>query len=204
MSEQFKSITDARKELPTLATTVEGGSDRVVITNQGKPQAVLLGYDDFKGLLAAVELMNHPRELAQLHEGLADTQRISFADLKKNLEAGKPAASLVEEPVAAEPVEDQTINWIRKSIDSLNSRIDDLVEQYGKVKPLVPVPASAYRRLSPEKEKAVKKAFRLLDETPAEYLEMIRSARSPLGGRARGRISAGIHAGRRSRAASGE
>jgi len=89
MAEQFRSITDARKELPTLAETVEGGGDRVVITNQGKPQAVLLGYDDFRGLLAAVEFLNRPDDLARLRRGLAETKRISFEELQALVEAGR-------------------------------------------------------------------------------------------------------------------
>src|ERR1035441_3282675 len=85
MAEQFMSITEARKQFPTLSQAVQGDGDQYVITNLGKPQAVLLGYGEYKGLLAATELLNRPRDLAHLQEGLAQTEKLSFEELKENL-----------------------------------------------------------------------------------------------------------------------
>lgn len=99
MAEQFKSITDLRKELPTLSQTVQGGADQFVITNQGKPQAVLLGYREYKGLQAAAELLRRPKELADLNEGLAQTEKLSFEQLKESLRHRKAAQSQAEATV---------------------------------------------------------------------------------------------------------
>jgi prevent-host-death family protein len=65
MAEQFKPITEARRDLTTLSETVHGGGERFVITNQGKPKAVLLGWGEYKGLLAAAELLSRPKDLAR-------------------------------------------------------------------------------------------------------------------------------------------
>jgi PHD/YefM family antitoxin component YafN of YafNO toxin-antitoxin module len=99
MAEQFKSITELRKDLPTLSQTVQGGADRFVITNQGKPQAVLLGYGEYKGLLAAAELLHRPKELADLEEGLAQTEKLSFEQLKENLHRRKASQGHAEAAV---------------------------------------------------------------------------------------------------------
>ena len=85
MAEQFLSITEARKQLPTLSQAVQGDGDQFVITNLGKPQAVLLGYAEYKGLMAATELLNRPRDLEHLQEGLVQTEKLSFVQLKENL-----------------------------------------------------------------------------------------------------------------------
>ncbi len=136
MAEQFRSITEARKDLPSLATTVEGGSDRVVITNQGKPQAVLLGYDDFKGLLAAVELMNRPGDLAQLKKGLADKERISFDELRRRVAAGRVEPSgPVEDEHSAALDKSNYADWIGNRLDTMDGRLRLLLKQLKKVAP---------------------------------------------------------------------
>jgi prevent-host-death family protein len=53
MAEQFTSITNARKTLPVLSQSAQGGDERYIITNQGKPQAVLIGYGEYQGIMAA-------------------------------------------------------------------------------------------------------------------------------------------------------
>lgn len=98
MAEEFTSITAARRQLPRLSEIVQRGGERYVITNQGKPQAVLLGYEEYKGLLAAAELLSRPRELRHLEEGLAQTERLTFEQLKASLEARKKSQTAAGEP----------------------------------------------------------------------------------------------------------
>jgi len=130
MAEQFKSITDARKELPSLAAAVESGSDRVVITNQGKPQAVLLGYDDFRGLLAAVEFMNRPDDLARLREGLADTSRMSFGQLREWIAARRAEKSTPDESsTAAAPVAVSAVDQVGEQLSALHDNLKRILEQ---------------------------------------------------------------------------
>ena len=151
MAELHKSITDARKELPTLAQAVEDGSDRVYITNRGEPQAVLLGIEEFKGMRAAVELMNRPREFERLRAGLADRKRIGFADLEKSIAAQRAGArSQVEQTAEALPVEVGTMAAIEQNLNALKRRIDQLLEHVVVVSPdLIPA-AAAYFEADPE------------------------------------------------------
>lgn len=102
MAEQFMSITEARKQFPSLSQAVQGDGDQYVITNLGKPQAVLLGYEEYKGLMAATELLNRPRDLAHLQEGLTQTEKLSFEQLRENLRLRRAEQSRVQAPIAAE------------------------------------------------------------------------------------------------------
>ena len=131
MAEQFKSITDVRKDLPQLSQAVQAGGDRFVITNQGRPQAVLLGYGEYKGLLAAVELLNRPRELARLEQGLQQTRKMSFEELKENLKVRKAAQDFAEAATVVEVTEavpagsiDRKLDQIREDLGLIVNRLD--------------------------------------------------------------------------------
>ena len=131
MAEQFKSITDVRKDLPQLSQAVQAGGDRFVITNQGRPQAVLLGYGEYKGLMAAVELLNRPRELARLEQGLQQTRKMSFEELKENLKVRKAAQDFAEAATVVEVTEavpagsiDRKPDQIREDLGLIVNRLD--------------------------------------------------------------------------------
>ena len=53
------SITEARTQLPTLIESTE----RIVITRNGQPTAVVLGIDDFRALQAVQALARNPGAL---------------------------------------------------------------------------------------------------------------------------------------------
>ena len=128
MAEQFKSITAARKELPSLSQTVQSGGDLFVITNQGKPQAVLLGYGEYKGLMAALELLNRPRDLEHLKEGLAQTQRLSFEKLKENLTRRKAALSEDKTaPTMGAAMEPTPTRPIDKRLDEISGHLEQII-----------------------------------------------------------------------------
>jgi prevent-host-death family protein len=128
MAEQFRSITETRKELPSLSQTVQGGGDRYVITNQGKPQAVLLGYSEYKGLMAAAELLNRPKELAHLEEGLAQTQRIGFEELKENLRNKRAAQGEATPPTTEEQTAAAPLGAIDKKLDQIKGYLERIIE----------------------------------------------------------------------------
>jgi prevent-host-death family protein len=89
MAEQLKSITDARKTLSEISEAAQERMDRYIITNQGQPQSVLLGYKEYRGMMAAVELMNRPAEMARLKRGLqqlSEGKRLTFDQLKQNIQ----------------------------------------------------------------------------------------------------------------------
>ena len=74
MAEQMKSISEARQNLPNLSLNAQQRMERYVITNQGKPQSVLVGYDDYQKMRAATEILLDPRARGSLRRGLAEQQ----------------------------------------------------------------------------------------------------------------------------------
>jgi PHD/YefM family antitoxin component YafN of YafNO toxin-antitoxin module len=127
MAEQFRSITEARKELPSLTQAVQGNADQFVITNQGKPQAVLLGYREYKGLLAAVELLNRPKDLANLRKGLAQTQLLSFEEVRENLRRRRAVQGEAKPSIAvAAAVEAPREESVNQTLDEINAQIERL------------------------------------------------------------------------------
>src|SRR5579863_219020 len=128
MAEQFRSITETRKELPSLSQTVQSGGDRYVITNQGKPQAVLLGYSEYKGLLAAAELLSRPKDLAHLEEGLAQAERIGFDELKENLRSRRAAPAEAKAPVAEAQMAAAPLGAIDKKLDQIKGYLERIIE----------------------------------------------------------------------------
>jgi PHD/YefM family antitoxin component YafN of YafNO toxin-antitoxin module len=89
MAEQMKSITDARQGLPGLSHNAGERMERYVITQQGQPQSVLLGYRDYQGMVAAVDLLHQPATLANLHRGiqrLREGEGMTFEEMEEAVE----------------------------------------------------------------------------------------------------------------------
>jgi PHD/YefM family antitoxin component YafN of YafNO toxin-antitoxin module len=148
MAEQFTSITNARKTLPVLSQSAQGGDERYIITNQGKPQAVLIGYGEYQGIMAATELINRPLALASLERGLRQKTQLSFQQVKKNLQRRKLAKThtqdstaplSVPEPAFEEPFRDQ-LDEINRSLRKIMAQLEgqvvarhSLVEGYPQI-----------------------------------------------------------------------
>jgi PHD/YefM family antitoxin component YafN of YafNO toxin-antitoxin module len=46
--------------------------DRVIITRKGKPEAVLMGMDEYESWIETLELVSRPESVSGIREGLAD------------------------------------------------------------------------------------------------------------------------------------
>lgn len=85
---RFVKISDARKELPQL---VESAQDSV-ITRNGDPVSVLVGFEHYRALRATAALARDPERLKQIiqaHERIQDgdlTGLVSLEDVKARLE----------------------------------------------------------------------------------------------------------------------
>ena len=93
MAEQLKSITDARRSLRAISSAAQSGRERYIITNQGQPQSVLMGYREYQSLKATQELMSRPEERARLERGLEQLnlgRRLTFDELKRNIQRRRP------------------------------------------------------------------------------------------------------------------
>jgi antitoxin YefM len=65
-------VSEARQTLPDLVTRIRKLMDRVIITRKGKPEAVIMGFDEYESWIETLELMSKPKTLRGIREGLAD------------------------------------------------------------------------------------------------------------------------------------
>lgn len=71
------TVTEAKNTLSALVNEVDSVGERVVITVNGMPAAVLLGSDDYEALMETIECLSDPEvaEAIRAHRaGAADMQ----------------------------------------------------------------------------------------------------------------------------------
>ena len=62
------SLADAKNRLSELVATVEGTWERILITKNGKPAAVLIAPDDLESLLETLDILSDPETMAAIKE----------------------------------------------------------------------------------------------------------------------------------------
>jgi prevent-host-death family protein len=62
------SLADAKNRLSELIATVEGTWERILITKNGKPAAVLIAPDDLESLLETLDVLSDPETMAAIEE----------------------------------------------------------------------------------------------------------------------------------------
>ena len=91
--EKIMSITSVRQNLMKLARVANRKMQRFVLTNKGEAEAVLIGYTDFKSLLASARLAHHPEVLQQTLEGFAEIKKGAGITLEEAFQQFKSANS---------------------------------------------------------------------------------------------------------------
>lgn len=92
MPEEYTPISQARQNLPKLARDAQRRIKRYVITHQGMPEAVLLGYEDYRALKAVSQLAQRPERMASLEKGLDEARTGRTIPLEKAHQKLKRAA----------------------------------------------------------------------------------------------------------------
>jgi len=64
-------VSEARSTLKTLVDRVAGTHERVMLTRNGRPAAVLISPDDLEGLEETLEILSNPDLMRQITEGEA-------------------------------------------------------------------------------------------------------------------------------------
>lgn len=80
-------LAEVRNRLSPLVASVESTHERVVITKNGRPAAVLVAVDDIEGLEETLEILSEPHEVAAIREALAEPARHTLDDIRRDLEA---------------------------------------------------------------------------------------------------------------------
>jgi prevent-host-death family protein len=65
-------LTEARKDLSKIVDRVSGTQEHVVITKQGRPEAVVMSADEFESWQETLEIMADPAAMASIKRGLRD------------------------------------------------------------------------------------------------------------------------------------
>ncbi len=65
-------ISEARQKLPDLVDRMRRLMERVIITRKGKPEAVMMGFEEYESWIETLELMANPKAVRGIREGLAD------------------------------------------------------------------------------------------------------------------------------------
>lgn len=62
-------LAEVKARFSEIVKLVEGQQERVVVTRNGQPAAVLISPDDLDGLEQTLEIMSDPELMAKLREG---------------------------------------------------------------------------------------------------------------------------------------
>ena len=98
MPERFLTVTEAKKSFCELVHEADERFDRIIITRDGHPAAVLLAYDDYEEWQETIEVLADAKLMKRIREGMQDEQAGRFVDLdtvKKELskDASRPTHS---------------------------------------------------------------------------------------------------------------
>ena len=81
-------LAAVKAKLSEVVDRVEREQDRVTITRNGRPVAVIVGIDDIEGLEETLEILSDKRLMRKIRAGMAAVEKgdtIPLEDLKKRL-----------------------------------------------------------------------------------------------------------------------
>lgn len=71
MAMETTSLADAKNRLSELVSAVQGTWQRVTITKNGRPAAVLIAPEDLESLIETLEVLSDPQAMAVIRETAA-------------------------------------------------------------------------------------------------------------------------------------
>lgn len=81
-------IATVKAKLSEVVDRVEREQDRVTITRNGRPVAMIVGMDDIEGLEETLEILSDKRLMRKIRAGMAAVEKgdtIPLSDVKKRL-----------------------------------------------------------------------------------------------------------------------
>ncbi len=90
-------LSSVKAHLSELVDRVEDQHDRVVLTRNGKPAAVLISHDDLESLEETLSILSDPTLMTQIHESeqalAGGEQATTLAELHAGLASRRNAAA---------------------------------------------------------------------------------------------------------------
>ena len=77
MAMETTSLADAKNRLSELVSAVEGTWERVTITKNGKPVAVLIAVDDLESLTETLAILSDPEAMSAIAEAESGTAEMT-------------------------------------------------------------------------------------------------------------------------------
>lgn len=89
---ETQSLAEVKNRLSEYVERVSSQHERVTITRNGRPAAVLVSPDDLESLEETLAILSNRKELSALRKGLAELDSgrvVSLEDLKADLGLGQ-------------------------------------------------------------------------------------------------------------------
>ena len=77
MAMETTSLADAKNRLSELVSAVEGTWERVTITKNGRPAAVLIAVDDLESLTETLAILSDPEAMSAIAEAESGTAEMT-------------------------------------------------------------------------------------------------------------------------------
>lgn len=144
MPERLTSTSKARAKLRRLSQTAQKSLDRYIITVRGEPQSVLIGYDEYQSMKAAVELMQRPEVVEDIKVGLKELDEgkgVPLTEMKARVrEAGrlKETNKLAQELAAESGVDSRIVETVmihlgEKMMNALSAQGSPFIPSVGEI-----------------------------------------------------------------------
>ena len=83
MSTKTLPLTEVRDHFTSILRDVSQLYDRCIITKKGRPEAVLMNYEEFEGWLETLEIMSSPKAAKRIREARAKTKEGEVVSFEK-------------------------------------------------------------------------------------------------------------------------
>jgi len=93
--EKTLSVSSARQNLMKLTKEISDRMDRVVLTNKGRAETVLLSVAEYQSLKAAAQLLTHPQAFTEMNRGFQEIAEGQGLTLQQSFEKPIVEASVV-------------------------------------------------------------------------------------------------------------
>lgn len=74
MADQTLPLAEIKRRLSEIVDGVEQRHERVVLTRNGRPAAVLVSPDDLEALEETLDILSDPEAMAAIREGLSEIE----------------------------------------------------------------------------------------------------------------------------------
>lgn len=76
------SLKQARSRFSSLVDNADRLSERVIVTKNGTPKAVVMGAEEFESWVETLELLSNPKAVKALEQGLKEAKAEKFRSFK--------------------------------------------------------------------------------------------------------------------------